>query len=269
MRWANSYFAMLHLIVLTSPSFTAQTSTRAEQSFQRDPQALTILSKAVNAAGGLRALSAIQDFTASGTVTYNWGGDPAEGTVEVKGRGLSQFRIDAALSDGAHSWIVTSSSALEKHPDGSTSSMTSPLKMKPASITFPFAELAVALQDTSWSISYVGLVTHGGQQAYDISLQKTFSQSSDPSDSQSRVTKADFFIDPITFSVLSMQDKAYRKDHLPGELLHEIQFSKYQIFNGILVPLSIKELIGGQQTFELQLTQITFNTGLTDSDFAL
>jgi hypothetical protein len=39
--------------------------------------------------------------------------------------------------------------------------------------------------------------------------------------------------------------------------------------NGILVPFSINEQMGGQKTRDIQLTQISFNTGLQDAAFVL
>jgi hypothetical protein len=47
-------------------------SQQAAVAPQRDPQALAILTQAVNAAGGIAGLSTIQDFTATGQITYYW-----------------------------------------------------------------------------------------------------------------------------------------------------------------------------------------------------
>jgi hypothetical protein len=253
-------------LVTARPSGTQQTSTGA---VQRDPQAITIITKALNAAGGIGTLAAIQDFTASGTVSYNWGESPVQGNVTVKGRGLAQFRLDATLPEGAHSWVMNNGTALEKHHDGTVTPLPFTLTLRPANSTFPFFRLLAVLQDTSWSISSVGTVEYDGQQAYSIGLQRTYTDGTDPTGFKSTATKSDFIIDPNTFLVLSIQDKAYRKDGGPGDAPHEMQFSAYKSFNGILVPSSVTELIGGQQTATIQLNQITFNSGLTDTDFGL
>jgi outer membrane lipoprotein-sorting protein len=258
--------AFVLALFVTQLSAAQQTSTSA---VQRDPQAIAVISKALNAAGGVSALAAIQDFTGSGTVTYNWGDSPIQGNVTVKGRGLAQFRVDATLPEGMHSWVMNNGSALEKHHDGTVTSLPFPLTLRPANSTFPFSRLLTALQDTSWSISSVRTVEHGGQQGYDIGLQKMYTDGSDPSGFKSRATKTDFIIDINTFLVLSIQDKAYRKDGSPGDAPHEMQFSNYQSFNGVLVPSSITELISGQQTSTIELSQFTFNSGLGDSDFEL
>jgi hypothetical protein len=238
-------------------------------SVQRDTKAIAVITKTLNAAGGIASLAAIKDFTASGTVTFKWGNSPVEGNITLKGRGLHELRIDATLPEGIHSWATNNGTALQKHPDGLVTPLPHPVALRPANSTLPFFRLLAALQDTAWSISSVATVEHEGQQAYDIALQRIYTDGSDPTGFKSEVTKTDFIIDPNTSLVLSIQDKAYPRDGGPGNAPHEMQFSNYQLFGSVLVPCSVTELIGGQQTETIQLTQVAFNSGLTDSDFAL
>ncbi len=72
-----------------------------------DPQAVAILQQALIAAGGTRGLATIQDFTATGTITYFWAGQQVAGTATVKARGADQFRIDANLAQGTRSHAVS------------------------------------------------------------------------------------------------------------------------------------------------------------------
>ncbi len=41
-----------------------------------------------------KRLSSVQDFTASGTITYYWAGQQVQGPATVRGRGTDQFRLD-------------------------------------------------------------------------------------------------------------------------------------------------------------------------------
>lgn len=233
----------------------------------RDPQAISVLTRCLAAAGGSQAIAAIQDFTGTGTITYFSGDQNDSGSVTVRGRGLIQFRVDATLADGVHSWIVSNGLAFQKNPQGATSPLPSQNAVKPADVTFPFSYLVSVLQDTSISVSYGGLTTHDGAQVYDIVVQKVLSKSVDPMNTVGNTTKADFFIDPNSLLVQSVQDMAYRKDGGLGASSHEIQFSGYKTANGMLVPFSITEFVAGQKTATIQLDQITFNNGLTDSNF--
>jgi hypothetical protein len=269
MFFSQSTRSLLTLLLISSSPLPQGPPLPSSASPQRDPQAVAIFSQAATAAGGVNALTAVLDLTATAQITFYWAGEATQGTATVRCRGLNQFRLDATLPDGVHSWIATVGAALEKHPDGTITLMPFQNTLKPATATFPFIPLVAALQDPTTTISYVGLVSHDGQQAHDIRLQRNFQASSDPNGAQSAVTRTDFFIDPNTFLILSMQDMAYPKDNEPGESPREIQFSGYQSASGIVVPFSIKELIGGQQTVTIQLNQITLNSGLTDADFTL
>jgi hypothetical protein len=263
-----SRFASAFLFVFVSSLVaTAQTASTAPQaSAQRDPQAVSILTQALAASGGQSVVAGIQDFTASGNITYNWD-SVAQGTVTVKGRGLHEFRIDATLSDGLHSSVTNLTASFQKNPDGSISPLPSQNLVKPAIATCPLFQVLAALQDTSINLTYGGLVSHNGQQVYDVLEQKSFSATGDPGSALSSISKAHIFIDPNALTVVSILDTAYRRDGEAGGFPHETQFSAYQSINGILVPFSVIDLIAGQQTMSIQLTQVTFNTGLTDSVF--
>lgn len=205
-------------------------------------------------------------MTATGTITYNGIDQSPQGSATIKLLGLHRFRLDASPPDGLHSYIVGKDAAFHKNPDGSTSPMPSQNAMKLASVTFPLFHVFAAVQDSSFNVTYGGLVTHNGQQVHDISVQRTF-VGSDPLGARSKVTQAHIYIDPATLTVQAIEDKAYRRDGDPGEASHEIQFADYQAVNGILAPFSVVEFLAGQKLATIRLTQINFNVGLVEADF--
>jgi hypothetical protein len=241
-------------------------SLRSQAPITRDPQTISLLTQVLNTAGGSTAIAAIDDFTETGNVTFNWGA-PVQGTVTVKGRGPHEFREDATLADGVHSSIVNNNASYQVNPDGSVIPLPGQNLVKPASITFPILRVLMAIQDASTNISYRGLVPHDGQQLHDVQVEKIFPQSVDPTGAMTKITKADIYIDPNTLMIQSISDTAYRRDGGGGDFPHEVQFSNYQPTSGVLVPFSVTEFIVNQQIQTIQLTQVTVNTGLTDSNF--
>lgn len=256
-----SGFCLVILLLACLPS-SGQTNLN---SVSRDPQALALLTRVLAVGGGEAAISAIEDFTATGDVSYG-SGDLDQGTVKVRGRGLHEFRIDATLPDGVHSWVINSSASFLKRPDGNGFALPAQNTVKVASATFPLVEVLWAIQDTSVSISEGGLLTHDGVQAHEVSVQEIFPTGTDPLGARSMITKAHIFIDPNTLTVQSVEDTAYPTKGV-GDIPHEMRFSAYQAVTGVLVPFSITEFIAGQQTMSMQLKEVTFNNGLTDSDF--
>ncbi|HEX4037747.1 MAG TPA: hypothetical protein VHX37_06790 [Acidobacteriaceae bacterium] len=234
-----------------------------QQAVVRDSQGVSILGQVLAAAGGSAAVAAINDYTATGTVTYYWR-TPAEGSVTVRGSGVHEFRLDASLSGGERSWIVNGNSSYLKNPDGSTTNLPSQNTVRSANNMFPLLTVLRAVQDPSLNVSYAGVVSHDGQQLDEVTVRQ--SVQNDPTGAMGKITQEHIFIDPQALTVFSIEDYAYARNGL-GDYPHELQFGGYQSVSGVLVPLSISESISGQKTLLIQLNQMKFNSGLTESDF--
>ena len=106
------------------------------------------------------------------------------------------------------------------------------------------------------------MVQLDGSSVHDIQVQ-LYTPGNAKADSMSEYHMIDFFIDPNTFQVVMTQD------NVPNHIVHQIRYSDYRLVNGVFVPFSISEQMGGQTTREIQLSGITFNVGLQDATFAL
>jgi outer membrane lipoprotein-sorting protein len=258
---------LLVLPLAGQPSTIQQTTLAQSNNPQpaQDAQALAILNQSIAAAGSAATLSAIQDFSASGTITYYW--DPAiNGSATVQGRGPGQFRIDATLPDGLRTVIVSNGTGSITETNGSVRSLTYQVAINLGSMTFPYTTLIAALQDTSVKITYLGLVDHAGSQFHDIKVQKIYPSNVDPNGSQSTLSARDFFVDPNTLLVASVMNIA-GQDADGNNISREVLFANYQTVGGVAVPFQITERIHDQSMVTLQLTQIGFNAGLSDSTF--
>lgn len=269
---ARPSLACVLCFVLVLPfAVAAQQSTQPSQTQStaptRDPQAISVVTQSLTAAGGAQAVTAIGDYKATGTVTYFWAGQEVTGSTTIQGRGTNQFRIDSTLSSGTYTLVVSNGAGVVKDIRGVTSHISSKNALTKGNLSFPLAELATRLQDTTVSITSLGLVTYNGHQANQIRTERILAIDNTPGQALSKFTTRDFFIDPETFQVLGTQDTVYPDNPAAQGSPHQILFSNYQTVNGILVPFTISELVGGQQTWTIQLTQISFNSGLSDADF--
>jgi hypothetical protein len=262
MRILSFLTALLSFLSQSTPRQTAPV-------VQRDPQALAILNQAVASSGGLAALSAVQDFTGNGTITYHWAGQEVVGSVEVLGKGLDEFRMDATLSDGARSLIINGTAGLLILQNGQRTKLPFYSVMTAGSLTFPATRIAAALHDSSTSLSFLGLVNRNGSQVYKVHVTP-------PIDSALRVGKPlsglgefDLFISTGSPQILALSEFIWWDNDLSQSYLHEIDFSNYASINGLSMPLAMTEKFGGQQTWAIALTSMTFNNGLSDSLFGL
>jgi hypothetical protein len=233
---------------------------------KRDPQAIEVLQRATQSAGARAALPVIQDFTGTGTIVYYWAGEEVKGDLTVRGRGASQFRIDANLPEGMRSVVMNNGYAKVRETTGEVRLVPSQSTINFGSTILPLPQLAAALKDSSMKITDLGLVTIDGHQEHGVRLQAVFPAKSDPFEMRSNLSQKDFFLDPKTFLIVRTSDMAYRPGRTQG-VLHEMVFSDYRRVDGILVPFSIKETIFHQPTSTMQLQDVKFDTGVTDSDF--
>src|SRR6266480_3508781 len=178
------------LIFGSSPRLNSQQSAETPQ---RDPFAIQVLSQCLNAAGGMQPLSGVQDYTATGVVTYFWAGGPDHGSATVRGRGDGQFRFDANLPKGQRFWTVSKSVGSVKEIDGTLRSIPYHNALHLGSLTFPFPKVLAALQDSSWTISYMGVAEVSGHQAHRIGIRKNLVAKADPGGLLARLTAQEFF----------------------------------------------------------------------------
>jgi hypothetical protein len=227
----------------------------------KDPQALSVLTQALAVAGGATAINAIADYRATGDITYS-GNPQVQGSVTVQGLGLNECRLDADLPNGVRSWAVTEGRLSQKDENSFVQLIHSQIAMHLGGLVFPYQELSFAVNSWGYGITNKGLTQVNGHSAYDIQVQLVGAGMSRPQRLADFYTR-DYFVDATSFQIVMTQD------FVPVQLPRQLQYSNFTLVNGVLVPLSITEVVYGHQTWTIQLNQISFNTGLQDSAFVL
>jgi hypothetical protein len=256
-----SFFAILLVAFSSFPS-----AARTPASI---PQPVAILTQALNAAGGTFGLSLIQDFTATGTITYFWAGDQVQGPATIRARGFNQFRLDAGLPSGMRTEVINRGAGQLKGSDGNLISLPLHNTVNLGILTFPYLSLSAALGDPLTTTLYVGLVDLAGRQAFQIRTQRNFALGIDPQGIVSGLTVTDYFVDTATNLLLKVSDMTHPEETLTRSFPHDLEFENYTQTNGANFPMLVREKIDGQTIWELHLSAVTFNGGLTDSDFVI
>ncbi len=269
----SSRFRLLIYLFFLTVSGRAQQTQPTPMPAPQDPQAVTVISQAIAAAGGMTAFNAISDYTATGNVTYHWNPE-AQGTVTILGLGLGGIRLDANLPNGTHSEAILDGQTTRKTVDGKLRQYPPPYPTPsseafpyqppifPAGLFLPTGQLAAVLNNPRYSVTYKGIVQIDGKSARDVEVQRVTPGQTAP-DSMTQYHLIDFFIDTSTLQVVMTQD------NVPKNIVHQVRYSNYTQAGGILIPFSISERMGGQNTRDFELTQINFNTGLQDSAFVI
>ena len=233
----------------------------------QDPQAVAEINTSINASGGIPAISAISDFTATGNITYYWATQNVQGTVTLKALGTSNFRSDAVLPSGTQSWAVTNNSGTLVDTAGTRTTIPFYNAVNIGILSWRMPNLIAALSNSSATISYLGSVQSDAGQAIQVHFQVTDPTNPDPS--TATFNTIDYFFDPTTNLLIESIDTTYPSTNFSNGLPHEIVYSNYQNVDGVMIPFSVVEKISNQETWSVQLTGISFNTGLALSDFQL
>src|SRR6266576_1366798 len=187
----------------TSPGTQSPQNTSPIDALTRDLQAESVISQAVAVAGGVKALTAIADYTASATATYQQDQHEVQTTVTIMARGLHKLRIDSYLPGGVRSQATTLGKTTVKTESGTVTPARGQTAKNPGNLALPSLHLRSALTNPSFSLSYMGIVTLNGQSAHFIRV--TFGpphQEDLMSIRSSPWRTTDFYIDASTFQIL-------------------------------------------------------------------
>ena len=131
-------------------------------------------------------------------------------------------------------------------------------------ISFPHVNLLTALSDALTKVSLVGTATVNDHPTYQVRVQRDLPAEFDPVGMVAGLCKTDYFVDVTTGLLLKTLDMTHPEYTLAEDFAHEMEFDDYVSVKGISLPCLIREKIIGQTLWELRLTDISFNNGLSD-----
>ena len=230
-----------------------------------------MLNAAVTAALGGSILRPVSDFTAAGTITYYWAGQQVQGTATLRARGFDQFRLDANIPNGTRSYVVSHGVGWLKDTSGSITAIPYFNTINIGILSFPYAGITARLADPLTAISDLGLVNSNSSttQLHQVHVQRAFPSVQDPNGALAGWCVTDYFLDPQTSLVMQVVDQTRAVGDPTQSFAHEIDLGTYTVVNGVNVPMTVSESVEGQTIWQVQLSSISFNVGLTDADFAL
>jgi hypothetical protein len=246
--------------------------TRAQQTANsmpvRDWRGMLVLQQAVQAAGGLRAIDAVQSYSASGRITFYWTEDGTEGDLIMKGRGVHDFRLDAHMANGIEEWwAIKDWSGFKKEADGRVRYLPSQELANIQSLCSPRAQLANAILDSRVAVTFLGTHAREGRTSFGIRIRSANAPSG-PGDIGGKLSEKDFYIDAQTFQITTVEDFSYPRENIAGGIRRRITFADYRNVDGTFFPFSISEQVGKRRRLmEIHLTEVSINVPLTDRDF--
>lgn len=254
-------------VCLLAPGQDDSTSPDAAAASQS--AGLSALARAVEASSVADPNRPVYDFTATGTITYFWAGEEVSGPATVRGRTGGQFRLDAMLPSGTRFLSISRGIGSIREPGAEARPLPLHITMNMGVETFPYLDLSTTVNDPQTVVIDLGLTELQGGPAQQVRVRRAYSQGEDPDGTLTRLSTKDYFIEPVSGLLLKTLSMTYPMETLTEEYPREMEFENYSIFSGVKMPALIREKIIGQTTWEFRISDVTFNTGLTDLDFVI
>lgn len=230
----------------------------------KDPNALIVLSQ-LAAATGWDPASLPVDAIAEVVVTHN----AKQESVSLTLRAMGDRKIRTDVQEAGITTVINADQAQVTWANRKiVFSPQSAISMR--SLILPmFSEIPTAASDPGIAVSLRGTEVANGRSAYKVELVRGFRSDSPFAATLAIVAPLTLWIDVTTGLLLQAQHVQVAADNPNASITRVRRFSNYKVVNGLAVPFSQQDVINGQVTSTLQLTNVSFNVGLADAVFAI
>ena len=257
--------AFLVLVLVAIPGLVL-----AQSQPTSDPTALAFASQSIMAMTGGNPVS---DVTLTGNSTWIAGSDNETGAATLYAKG-TESRIDLNLTGGTRTDIRND---FGTYPQG-TSVVGSGTQQTwalhncwiNASWFFPALSVLAATSDPTVILKYVGQETRNGTLVQHIQSFRYISATRPIITTVTQsVSTMDIYLDAGSLLPIAFVFNVHADDDAATNIGVEIDFSNYQAVNGIQVPFHVQKLISNGLALDLVVSSAVFNSGLSDSLFAV
>jgi hypothetical protein len=211
--------------------------------------------------------SAPTDAVASGTFTRYRGETQDVVNVTLKFKGRSEARVDVADPASPTSTVVNGEQASFTIA-GKTRSIPSRSTLSP-SVALPTFSGLLNPSDNNLAFRFAGTETVDGQTASRIEIDYI----SPPDDPRPRAQRRDghltLWVSVTSLLPIQIEYPRISRDNPTSVFNATRVYSDYRTISGVAVPFHQDEYGGSQRISSLQLDSISFNTGLSDTEFAI
>lgn len=265
MRVARCVF-VIFCVLVDSPNLNSQQTTTA---IQRDAQAISLLQQCLAAMGGAQALL-LQDSVAIGQAqTFLPDGSTVTLPIVKKSKGTKMVRTELQRPEGTRIRIVNGGEGGIRNPDGTIRKLFSNNTVTERIEHIPALSILSEWQSSKIELHYVGADALNGNPVQVVSV--SFVPTSDPqwADFYRSMTQTLFYIDQATGFVSKIQYQNFAEGDSNVSEKVEVFFSDYRSVSGIQFPFKQASYADGHLRSTLTFSTVTFNTGLTDAEFAV
>lgn len=253
-------FAVLPFFLVVILSVNAQQSSITPT---MDSHAVSILQQSVST----MATTMPSDSVASGNIQIQAGGAQSTGSVRILTKGTAESLWQLTLPNNSKTIIFSNGQASES--DGSTTQVVQLELAATSQVTeFPLPLIASILNSPDTSSQYVGLETSGSTSLQHVRVWDSFASSPNLGALSAFSTK-DIWIDASSGLVQRISFTVRAAQGASPAVAMDIYYSGYQVASGVAYPYNIQESMNGTPWATISIQAVSFNNGLSDSQFTV
>jgi hypothetical protein len=247
----------------------ANAGTTKQFVVSKDAQAVTIAQMTLGAMGGTSALLGYQDGQATGSLTVYAGNQAATYPVVLECKGTQETRVEIQKPTGTNVRIVNQGQGVIEKSNGTVVHLMMNNTLAERVGHIPILSILGEYLSTNVSLQYQGTAQVGGQNANIIAV--SYVPTTDPVQGPifAAMTQTLFYIDQATGLVDKIQYSNWDESNASSSQKVELYLSNYQVVNGISLPFRQTTYTDGTLYSDLALNSVSFNVGLSDSEFTL
>ncbi len=235
----------------------------------KDTQAVTIAQTAIGAMGGTSALFGYQDGQATGSLTVYAANPAATYPVVLKCKGTQETRVEIQKPTGTNVRIVNQGQGVIERSNGTVVRLMMNNTIAERVGHIPILSILGEYLSANVSLQYQGAAQVNGQNATVIVVSYIPATDAVQGPVFAAMTQTLFYVDQATSLIDKIQYTNYDENNSDSNQKVEVYLSSYQTVNGIYVPFHQTTYTDGTLYSDLVINGITFNVGLSDSEFTL
>jgi len=236
---------------------------------KQDAQAVAVAQSAFAAMGGAQAILGYQDSLASGTITIYAGDNPVSYSITMKSKGLRETRVELQMQKGINVRISNQGQATIIRPDGTIKTLDSNNTFYEHVNHIPLLSVLADYAGGNVNLLYQGTANIQDQTEDVIEIDFVPNASPGSGPIFASMSRTLFFVNQTTKLVDKTQRNTFFEGDSTGTFNEETYYSDYRSVNGLLLPFHQAVVIDGKIDTDLIFTSVTFNVGLSDSDFVV
>jgi hypothetical protein len=205
----------------------------------------------------------IQDIRLQAQVTRTAGSDTDTGPAVLEAAAYDKSNASFAFTSGPRAEIrngtagAWSASNAENHAVALHNSWTAAAWFAPALVVQSW------IQDSSFSLAYVGPESRNGAQVQHVRASRNVSGDA----VIARLSAMDLYLDSQSLLPVALEFNTHPDDDFGVNLLVQATFGNYQTFSGVQAPARIQSFLQNSLLLDVAVTATSANNGLAASEF--